>query len=474
MNRLFIFFFFGLLLPISSIGQENTGVFYEEDLLWFIENYHPVSQQGEILVNKGESTLKRARGSFDPYLYANFDQKYFDSKEYYSILGTGLKIPTWYGIEVKTGFDQNSGLFLNPENVIPSDGLWYAGISVPIGQGLFIDERRATLKQAKLFADASIAEQTRLMNDLYFDAIKKYWKWVEAFNKYRIYEESVELAETRFNAVKRNYELGDKPAIDTLEAYIQVQNRQITRNELQLAYQNITLELSNYLWYENNTPLEITDSLRPPSFEEIRLRDVMNAETLEGFLYNLSEMHPELLLYQFKQAQLEIDNKLKAEALKPKLNLNYNFLSEQIGSDNWGTIPIQNYKWGLEFSFPILSRKQKGELELSQLKLQDNQLEQVQKLLILQNKVRSYFNEQLMLERQITLFNSTVNNYTQLLAGEKKKFTIGESSLFLVNSRENGVIDASLKLIELIAKYNVAQVGLVWSSGSLYERKEEN
>ena len=47
-------------LPLKSIGQAPLSIFSEEQLIWFIENYHPISQQGDLLVNKGESTLKRA------------------------------------------------------------------------------------------------------------------------------------------------------------------------------------------------------------------------------------------------------------------------------------------------------------------------------------------------------------------------------------------------------------------------------
>jgi hypothetical protein len=41
----------------------------------------------------------------------------------YSILNSSFKIPTWYGIEIKAGFDQNEGYYLNPENTVPNAGL---------------------------------------------------------------------------------------------------------------------------------------------------------------------------------------------------------------------------------------------------------------------------------------------------------------------------------------------------------------
>jgi hypothetical protein len=52
-----------------------------------------------------------ARGAFDPKIAVDFDKKTKDT-EYYSILNSSFKIPT-YGIEIKAGFEQNEGYYLN-------------------------------------------------------------------------------------------------------------------------------------------------------------------------------------------------------------------------------------------------------------------------------------------------------------------------------------------------------------------------
>lgn len=43
------------------------------------------------------------------------------------------------------------------------------------------------------------------------------------------------------------------------------------------------------------------------------------------------------------------------------------------------------------------------------------------------------------------LIQEIVNNYTALVSAEERKFSFGESSLFLINSRESKLIDAELK-----------------------------
>jgi outer membrane protein TolC len=465
MKKLFLYIVFALLTKVISA----QSVFTPEQFIWFVKQYHPVVKQADLLKTQGENTIQRARGNFDPYLFTYFDNKQFDDKEYFRILNTGLKVPTWYGIELKTGFDQNRGIFVNPENNLPLGGLWYGGISVPIGQGLFIDNRRAQLKQAKIYAESTEAERKAILNDLYFEAIKQYWKWVEVYNQLKIYEESVELAQTRFEGVKQSFIFGDNPAIDTLEAYIQVQTRQMGKNQYELLYKNAKLELSNYLWFENNTPLEITDSLVPINYTSIPNVTTIPQDSITKILTQIEATHPLIQLYDYKLQSLEIERKLKTEMLKPKLNVNYNLLNEPIGSNYLSQLSPQNYKWGIEFSFPILLRQQRGELKLTGVKILDTEFNQQQKILEVKNEIQQYFNEQENLSKQITLFNSAVNNYQQLLEGEKQKFSLGESSLFLVNSREIGFIDAQVKLIELISKYEISKVGVIWASGEFYE-----
>jgi outer membrane protein TolC len=53
------------------------------------------------------------------------------------------------------------------------------------------------------------------------------------------------------------------------------------------------------------------------------------------------------------------------------------------------------------------------------------------------------------------------------LKAEETLFRNGESSLFLINSRENKVLETERKLIELKAKYYKTIYALQWSTGLL-------
>ena len=54
-----------------------------------------------------------------------------------------------------------------------------------------------------------------------------------------------------------------------------------------------------------------------------------------------------------------------------------------------------------------------------------------------------------------------------MLEGEQLKFSIGESSLFLLNTRENKWLEAELKLAEYRLKFMQTVLELIYLNGDL-------
>ena len=69
---------------------------------------------------------------------------------------------------------------------------------------------------------------------------------------------------------------------------------------------------------------------------------------------------------------------------------------------------------------------------------------------------------------QAQLYTQTVTDYSNLLAAERQLFDTGESSLFLVNRRELGYINAQVKLIELHTKNRKASLATEYALGQLW------
>jgi len=461
--KLYITFFLGLTLNTAAAQSDSLIVLTPEKFLRIVENHHPVARQADIQVSRGIATLQSSRGSFDPKIYMNYDQKYFDDKTSYSLLDGGLKIPTWFGMEIKAGIEQNEGLYLNPEHRTPDAGLWYAGVSIPIGQGLFIDKRRTELKKARIYMESSQLDQQLMINNLLYEAGKTYWEWFSAYHTQLVFENALNLAEERFAAVKQSALLGDNPAIDTLEAGIQVQNQRLNLQQAQLDLANAAALLSVYLWSEGSVPLELAGGTIP-----ISISDLAEMETKEDYFSQLDTLiqnHPELKRYRYKIDQLMLDKRWKKEQFKPSINLNYYALSESIGKNPLPNLSPQNYKWGLDFNLPIFLRKERGEIKLAELKIKETELDLSNKQAIITYKVQSALNEWFTINDQIMLYDKTIRDYQELLNGERHLFDAGESSLFMINSREMGYIQARLKLIDLAAKSQKSRLTVTYHLG---------
>ncbi len=471
MKQLISFVF--LLLSAVSFAQTDTTikVLSQEDYFALIKEYHPVARQANLLSDQAKARLRAARGGFDPEIYSYVDQKRFKDNEYFHLGEYGLKIPTWFGIEAKAAYEWNSGNYLNPENFVPTEGVGSIGISMPLGQGLFLDERRATLKQAKIFTEANEAQRIILLNNLLLNAAKAYWNWAQAYENYLILENALELAKVRYEGIVESYVQGDKPAIDTLESYILVQDREVMLLDARVQVQNNQLMVSNFLWFENGVPLELEADVIPSRLNELPYETELPTAMADSVLENTVAATPWMIQYELKLRQLDVERRLKIEKIKPKVNVNYNLLTTGAELPTVSELPTpygtENYKFGISASMPLFLREGRGSLGETRVKINQTTLAFDQKRLEIINKIRSYQNELIGLNEQIVIYEQAVTNYERMLEGEQTKFNNGESSIFLINSREVKLMNARNKLIALKTKYRKALAGLAWSMGEL-------
>lgn len=457
-----LFFF----LCLTATAQESTPqILTFDEFLNIVKTQHPVSLQAELKLELGEAILQQSRGAFDPKVQADFNQKYFKDKEYYELGEGKLKVPTWFGVELEGGYERNQGQFLNPENEVPTAGLWFAGISVPIGEGLFIDERRAELQKAKAMLKQTQAERDLVRNELLFSAGVAYWDWFMAFHTLNVYNDAIILAQERYTAVKRNASLGAVPSIDTMEARIQLQNRQLSQQQAALDYQNAERYLIVFLWKDGLTPLELTAETQPEGKDSyLENAALLNLPlSLDSAIKN----HPELRKTRAKITQLETDKRWAREQLKPQLNLKYKPLTEAVSGDPFAEYSINNYTWGLQFNFPIFLRKERGKLNQMKIKLSDTKLALTNKQELISFKIQAAINEFETTKNQISVSSRIAKDYAALLDGERRLFSGGESSLFMVNSRERGFITAQIKVIQLISKNRKTIIKTNYALGTL-------
>ncbi|MDC1514435.1 TolC family protein [Polaribacter sp.] len=438
---------------LGQIQEENSvdtlsEILTFEEFLGFVKKHHPLVKQANLVLSIGEANLLKARGGFDPKIEVDFDRKKFKDIEYYDQLNSTFKIPTWYGVELKANFEQNNGQFLNPSLNVPNEGLYSVGVSLSLAQGLLINDRISALKKAKIFVKQSQADRELLVNNIIVEASKAYFEWLQATNEQKIYTNFLDNAQERLKAMERSVEEGDKAAIDITEARITFQNRKLELEAVKLNGRKASLKVSNFLWL-NEIPLQLEEKVSPKSLEIEILEYILN---INSFLNNRipNENHPKLLSIQAKIDGLEVERKLKKNNLLPKVDLQYNYLSEDY--DRLNSFNTTNYKAFLNLSFPLFLRKERGNLKLTNYKIQDAEFEQDITILELTNKLNAIRFEINSLSEQVQIIEDIVIDYETLVSAEERKFSLGESSLFLINSREQKLIDARLKENSLFTK----------------------
>ncbi len=447
-----------LFITINVSAQLNdTLVLSFNEFLGYVKKYHPIARQAELQIGIGQANLMRSRGGFDPKIEVDYDRKQFKGVEYYDRLNATFKIPTWYGIELKGSFEQNEGEFLNPDQFVPEDGLFSAGVSISVMQGIWINERMATLRRAKFFKEQTLADRDLLVNDILFKAAVTYFDWLQAYRNKKVYENFVVNATTRLEGIRRSAETGDIAAIDVVEAKIAVQNRQLSYEQSSVELTNKTLELSSFLWMDNNIPVELQPNVIPNVRinKEVDITLEILGKPLDSFSL---EKHPKIKSLENKLAGLEVDKRLKANKLLPRIDLEYNFLTETPEFIN--SYQTNQYKGGINFSFPLFLRKERGDLKLAKFKMSDTQFELDNAEIEIRNKVLAIYSALDSYEVQNSLITDIVSDYNTLLAAEERKFDFGESSLFLIISRESKLIDSELKQNEVQNKFLSAKAKL--------------
>lgn len=451
-----------LLTPYDSATRFGLN-----DLFAVVTANHPVARQASLLSESARQELRLARGSFDPKVQMQYLVKQNEGVEYYRIVNGGVKIPTRIAIDPSIGVEQNRGAYLNPERYIgsPTDYTqFYAGVSMPVGRGLFIDERRAMLNQAALMKGLNEAEQVKIVNKLLLEAAKEYWNWFYATANYQLIRKNRQIAQDIMSRIKTSYTYGEVSLVDTVQASITVQQRTVDLLEAKVNLDNARLAVSTYLWDGAGYPMELRESHIP--VYEPEEAAWLNPDRVSELRDNALNNHPEIRKISIKIKQLEIDRKLATEFLKPEINLSYYFLNKPfdysgLNNDRWG----DNYKFGVDFSMPVFLRKERSKLALTKLKITNSTYQRSDAQRSIRVEIDQAYNRLVTLRQIITSQQLMVDSYNRIVNAELLNLAEGESDLFKINVQLEKLLQSQSKLLKQLAELEKEKVYFLWASG---------
>lgn len=464
---------FGLLVAFLAVqggrasAPDSTRPLTFEEFYRVVATHHPVVQQARLLEEVADGEVRQARGAFDPTVSAGWDRKTFGGTRYYDYVDASLKIPTPLGADIKLGYERTDGRYINPDRRTPTGGLLSAGISIPIGQRLITDERRNALAQARALRDYAQGERAAQVNKFLLTAAKLYGEWYEAHRRRLLTEEAVALADFRLRAVRSRVLQGDAAAIDTLEARLELQRRTVLQLEAAVDFRNASIVIEGLLWDRDGRPVALAAGA-VPSMEGLEPRPVDSTQVV-AWRAVAEQRHPSVRKAVAKVRQSESEQLfVLQQRWIPAAELTYTPIGERSGGagalqDAFGT--SADAKLGGTFKLPLLALKERGKYSAVMGKLEQQRLELALARRDIGIAVSTAANDLAALDSLLQLQRLAVVQARLLRDGEQRKFENGESTLFLVNTRERVVIDEEVKRIALEAKYAAARAALAVAIG---------
>ncbi len=442
-----------MLLSSRVWAQDTTSTVTFETFYEAVAAHHPVVRQARLLESIAAGNERGARGAFDPTLTASWDRKQFDGKEYYDYVDAAVKIPTWLGFDIKLGYERAAGVFQSEDRFTPNSGLLTAGLSIPLGQRLLTDERRTAVAQARAMREYAAGERAAMVNKLLLTAAKAYGLWYEGFRRARFGQEALDLAVFRLGALRARVLQGDAAAIDTLEAGLEVQRRRVQLAEAQLAFRNTSLLVEGMLWDERGRPAALGAGI--PTYIGLDVGPINDAR-LAVWIAEAERVHPDLQKATAKVREGDAERSLAQQRVfVPDAEVSVAGLSARTdGVPNPGSAFTEegDRKLGASVKIPLLFRKERGKLQAASDKLDQLSLDRSIIRRGVGIAIQTSANDLTTLRQLAELQGQTVQQARLLRDGEQRKFEAGESTLFLVNTRERVVIDEELKRISLEAK----------------------
>lgn len=425
----------------SVLYGQDTLLLGESEFLRQVLLYHPVLMNEELDVERARQGVQVARAAFDPIWTADWFSKNFDDKQYYEYQQTALSWQAPPGFKFKVGSEVNRGDFINPEFSTPAEGLTFAELAVPLGDGLFRTPAQTRLQKSRVDAERAVSELELTSRRVVLGAADLYWNWVASNKELDLRDEILVLTEERYNQIRIRFRQGLATGMDTLEAYTQLLQRQNdklnTQQQLELWFRNAgNLIWDDVLYREYSNGRIYTDTVwrsQVESFRGQRRSPLIN---------------PMLEINSLRIQSAKLDRLLARERMKPDLEFKAKAIT-QTGAYNFST---NDAVFGFSAYFPLLSRRERAEAKIADIKLTQLEVELSAREREIVLQYEQFTTQINLLREQERIIGENVENARELLNMENRLLLFGESTLIRVNIRESNYINAQLRYIDIRRK----------------------
>lgn len=365
-------------------------------------------------------------------------------------------IEDWGG-QVYGGYRLSNGRFpiYEDKNYTNQLGEIRAGAVFSLLRDRMIDERRFGRVSAE--ADQAIADAERQMVAIGVQrkALDAYLSWVAAGQRLSIYQRLLSLSQERQRGLRRTFEAGLRPRIILTENEQQLLRREAMVVQSQQALAAAANSLSLYWRDAEGRPTIPRPEQLPQSLPEPMATARPD-----------SVQRPDLMVARLRQRLVQDRLTLDRNALLPRLDLQME-VARDIGDIGPGGVSRSgnDVRLGVKFSVPLEQRTARGKLMQSQAELDANRTR------------AQWLDEQIRAEidgivitldattRLIGLSEQEMQRADDMAVAERRRFDMGASDLFLVNTREESAANVALSLLDMRLRRIIAGADLAAASG---------
>lgn len=320
------------------------------------------------------------------------------------------------------------------------------GVRIPVLRDGPIDRRRASLSRAELGVEIAKQSVTQQRLEIIRLASHRYWDWVAAGLRLAIVKDWLLLAEKRDADIGTRAASGDIAAIDRSENQRTILQRKAAVVAFDRMFYEATQELSLFCRDEQGAVIPVDASRLPTSIPETSVENLMDTQAAER---QALEQRPELPRLKAQQDQARVEREWAQNQMLPAVDV---VLS---GSKDFGPgdpkLDKAAFEASLFIDIPLFARVARGRAQAANGTMA--RLEQQQR--ITQDRIVADIRNAVMAlktaAQRAKLAREESSVAKMLEKAEFEKFFAGESTLLLVNLREQATAEAALRQVDALA-----------------------
>lgn len=450
--KIVVWFLSLISVPTLSLGNKEpqSHIPTLENIIDSVEQHFPSIRQAMAEVRGEEGQLMASRSPFDLELSAELgENKGYPSLRYQEV---GIRSQLW-GTPLKwqVQWDQASGGYFPPyegELNTGSEGRYKAKLELPLLRDLFTDtaRTRALVQSLKVESTRELLRQQRF--ETFFEAASQFWLWQMAENNLCVGRDLLKAAEENQVFIDKRVQKGDAAAIEAVENQKILAQRRGQLTQLEFDRLQAAQGLSLFWRSQDQRPMLPSPTSQCPAFP----MDPPDIKAVEWNLETLVEQLPSLRKLKQDLEAARAQMRLSSWNRLPKLDIKLE-QGRYLGNLPPGRLDALDQYLGLEFQFPLLNLGARGQYQRDQARVEALTQELLLKTNQWQIKLHNLVGEIEALSRQLSFSQTEVKTNEKVLQAEKKRFSLGGSSLFVVNLREVELAQAKIKWHSTWVKY---------------------